>query len=252
MNSKDIYLILDGWEFNPREITVRKIYGDDGNVKLQLRLDLGLLQMVLDGRPDGTHPYGYESLLEYYKTKLREYIQENGTDEGFILDTNDCAALQREIMQYYHRYLCFFQLKDYVNVQRDTSRNLEVMDLIKRYASNRNDINLVEQYRPYVIMMLTRARANLFLTEKKYNQALAEIGQGIQKIEEFFFEYEQTQQVEYSPELKFLKVWFQEVEAERPLTLTEQLEKEMEWAIAREEYEQAAIIRDKLNDLLRK
>jgi hypothetical protein len=252
MNSKDITWILDGWEFNSHEISVRKICGEEGRMKLQLRLDLGLLQMELDGRPDGMRPYGYESLLEYFKIKLQEYIRQHDNDEGFILDTNDCAALQREAMQYYHRYLSFFQLKDYANVQRDTIRNIEVMDLIKKYASNRNDINLVEQYRPYVLMMLTRARANLFLTEKKYDQALTEIGQGIQKIEEFFFEYEQGLQVEYSPELKFLKVWFREVEAERPLTQTEQLEKEMEWAIAREEYEQAAIIRDKLNDLLGK
>ncbi|MBN2093313.1 UvrB/UvrC motif-containing protein [candidate division KSB1 bacterium] len=252
MNLKDINLILDGWEFNPREISVRKIYGDDGSVKLQLRLDLGLLQMEPNGRPDGTRPFGYESLLEYYKTRLNEYVREHDTDEGFILDSNDCAALQREAMQYYHRYLSYFQLKDYVNVQRDTRRNLEVMDLVKRYASNRNDINLFEQYRPYIIMMFTRATANIQLTEKNYNQALTEIGQGIQKIEEFFFEYEQAQQLEYSPELKFLRVWLREVEAERPLSLPEQLEKEMEWAIAREEYEQAAIIRDKLNDLLGK
>lgn len=249
MNSKDINLILDGWKFNPREISVRTICGEDGRMKLQLRLDLGILQMEINGRPDGTCPFGYESLLEYYKAKLNEYVKEHNTDEGFILDSNDCAALQREAMQYYHRYLSYFQLKDFANVQRDTNRNLEVMDLVKRYALNRIDITLLEQYRPYVIMMLTRATANIFLNEKNYRQALVEIGKGIQKIETFFFEYEQAQQIEYSPELKFLKVWMREVEAERPLTLTEELEKEMKWAIAREEYEQAAIIRDKLNDL---
>ncbi len=252
MNSKDLNLIIDGWEFNPREISVRKIYGDDGRLKLQLRLDLGVLQMEPNGRPDGTRPFGYESLLEYYKNLLKDYIQEHHTDEGFILDSNDCAALQREAMQYYHRYLTNFQLKEYVHVQRDTNRNLEVMDLVKRYASNRNDINLLEQYRPYLIMMFTRATANIHLTEKNYNQALADILEGIQKIEDFFFEYDQGQQLEYSPELKFLRVWLREVEAERPLTLTEQLEKEMERAIAYEEYEQAALIRDKLNDILGK
>ena len=36
----------------------RKIVGEDGKEKLQVRLDLGLLQMELNGRPDGERPHG--------------------------------------------------------------------------------------------------------------------------------------------------------------------------------------------------
>ena len=77
--SKDITDILEGWEYKPKEISARKIIGKDGKEKIQLRLDLGLLQMEIDGRPDGKKPYGYESLLEYYKSLLKNHIKKYGT-----------------------------------------------------------------------------------------------------------------------------------------------------------------------------
>ena len=64
--SKDIVPLLKGWDYEPGTINVRKINGLDGRQKLQMRLDLGLLQMELTGRPDGAKPHGFDSLLEYY------------------------------------------------------------------------------------------------------------------------------------------------------------------------------------------
>ncbi len=43
--SWDIDPILKDWSYRPDEITVRVIQGDDGQRKIQLRLDLGVLQM---------------------------------------------------------------------------------------------------------------------------------------------------------------------------------------------------------------
>ena len=49
----DITNALADWEFDPDDVTVRTIEGADGREKIQLRLDLGLMQMEVDGRPDG-------------------------------------------------------------------------------------------------------------------------------------------------------------------------------------------------------
>ena len=48
--SKDIRTILEGWGFEPNEVSVRIIQGDDDRDKIQLRVDLGVLQMEVDGR----------------------------------------------------------------------------------------------------------------------------------------------------------------------------------------------------------
>jgi len=166
--SKDITDILEGWEYKPKEISARKIIGKDGKEKIQLRLDLGLLQMEIDGRPDGKKPYSYESLLEYYKSLLKNHIKKYGTKENFILDSDECLKLHHEAIQYYHRYLCFFQHEDFKKAERDTKRNIEVFDFVEKYALNEEDVLIFEQYRPYVIMMNTRAKCSLFLEKKDF------------------------------------------------------------------------------------
>ncbi len=62
---KDISHILDEWPTKESETSARRIVGDDGTELLQLRIDLGVLQMYFDGRPDGDKPCGQPSLLEH-------------------------------------------------------------------------------------------------------------------------------------------------------------------------------------------
>ncbi len=63
----DLTELLRSWKFEPGKLNVRLITGRDGTEKLQIRLDLGVLQMNLDGRPDGLEPAGYGSVLEYFE-----------------------------------------------------------------------------------------------------------------------------------------------------------------------------------------
>jgi len=250
--SNDIYPILANWDFRPNEITVRKVMGDDGKWKIQLRLDLGLLQMDMYGRPDGTRPFGYESLLEYYKSQIREHREGFGSDKEFKLDADVCSELQRETIQYYHRYLSLFQLRDFVHVQNDTKHNLEIIELVKQFASDEKDIWNFEQYRPYVQMMHTRAKASLSLINKNHKKAIKEIHDGILTIQGFFQEYGQSHLAEQSVEIKFLENWLKELQEKQPVSLEEKLRKKLERAVENEEYEQAAVLRDQLNTLLGK
>ena len=93
--SKDITSVLRGWSYEPGVINVRKIHGVDGMPKVQMRLDLGLLQMEMNGRPDGVRPHGYESLLEYFENQLAEHQRRHGTELGFHLNSDQCALAPR-------------------------------------------------------------------------------------------------------------------------------------------------------------
>src|SRR5918999_5683143 len=110
MSSKDITPVLKGWDYESGTINVRKINGLDGAPKLQMRLDLGLLQMEMDGRPDGAKPHGCESLLEYFEDQLRDHRKRTGTELGFHLTEEQCQSLREEAVMYYHRYLSLFIL----------------------------------------------------------------------------------------------------------------------------------------------
>src|SRR6516225_9709042 len=93
-SSKDITPVLKSWEYEAGTINVRKVSGLDGSPKLQMRLDLGLLQMEMTGRPDGDRPHGRESLLDYYEEQLNEHKLEHGSEMGFHLDGDMCQALR--------------------------------------------------------------------------------------------------------------------------------------------------------------
>ena len=247
--SKDISDIIEGWEYSPGEVAVRKIIGKDGKEKIQMRLDLGLMQMEISGRPDGKKPYEKESLLEYYKYLTEQHIIKHGSDETFHLNIEDCLKLQREAVQYYYRYLSFFQLEEYELAKRDTERNLRLIEFINRYATSDEEKWLFAQYFPYITMMNTRARATLCIERKEHKEALRIIESGIKKIKNFYKEHEQEEELELNPELTFLQSWKKNIKESAPLSLKEKLEAELEHVIKNQEFERAAEIRDKLEKL---
>ena len=83
----DISHLLDQWEYQPGQVVVRRFKAKDGREKIQLRVDLGLLQMNAEGRPDGKRPFGHPSLLEYHRARLHKHVAaHDGSDEGFKLE----------------------------------------------------------------------------------------------------------------------------------------------------------------------
>src|SRR5690348_10258357 len=101
--NQDLNPMMRDWPFEPGTIQVRTVVGDDGTLKLQLRLDLGILQMEMTGRPDGQTPFGCASLLEHYE-KVAARCASDGKGEIFRLTGDDCMKLQQEGIQFYHRY----------------------------------------------------------------------------------------------------------------------------------------------------
>lgn len=246
---KDISGILEGWEYNPYEINVRVIKGNNGKEKLQLRLDLGLLQMEMNGRPDGKRPLDSDSYYDHYKKLVDKHTMKTGSDEGFKLDVEDLLKLQQEALQFYHRYLCFFQIEDFERAERDTTRNLKVVSFVEKYGDNEEEVWSLAQYWPYIKMMNTRAKASLVLRQKGYDEALKIINEGIEQIKEFLSEHELDASSDSNPELLFLENWADSVVESKPLSFKEKLLKKLERAISRQEYEKAAKIRDQLKSI---
>lgn len=265
--SKDLTPILRGWEYEPGTINVRKITGSDGMPKLQMRLDLGLLQMELDGRPDGRRPHGCDSLLDYYEKRLRDYCRKHGTELGFSLSGSQCQSLREEAMMYYHRYLSLFVLGEFDGVARDTERNLRVLDLCGKYASSEQDRLVLEQYRPYILMMYTRSRASVEMEAGKkleekgatgpaaaqmlrhYRSALKIVRHGLRDLKAFFTRFGQPEAYRHSNEVRILKRFGREIRAKLPVDTRRELQKQLQKAIKSERYEDAARLRDELERL---
>jgi hypothetical protein len=246
----DISHLLNQWEYQPGQVVARRFKAKDGREKIQLRLDLGLLQMNVEGRPDGKRPFGHSSLLDYYRARLLKYVAaHDGSDEGFKLKGEDCARLQLEALQYHHRYICLLQLEDYARVIRDAERNLAVFDFVAKHAECEELAWSLQQFRAQLLMVLTRAQAAQALETDDYPIAVQLVEEGLEKIRAFYQEHARGDLAETSGELQSLENWLEEIRARRPLSARERLERALHDAINCEDYERAAQVRDALRNL---
>lgn len=229
---------------------VRRFTSKDGVEKIQLRVDLGLLQMNAEGRPDGKRPSGHPSLLEFFQHRLRTHLAENDdSDEGFGLTEEDCARLQLEILQYHHRYLCLLQLQDFEGASRDAKHNLAVFEFAERYAESEELAWSLKQFQPHVLMVLARARASLALENGDYDMAISRVEEGLSRLRNFYHSHGKPDMEEHSGEIRSLEVWLDKIRSDRPLTSRELLEKALADAVLKEDYEKAAEMRDALKSL---
>ena len=244
--SRDISYLLRQWPFDAEKFQVRTIMGDSGRELIQVRLDLGMIQMELEGRPDGTSPEGFESHLDRYAHLAGEA---GGAGRTFALDQEDCELLMREGVQYYYRYYAAFHLNRYEVVVRDTDRNLRLFDFVVEHATRNRDKLRFDQFRPYVIMMRSRAKASISLDTSDYPAAIESVDEGIGAIREFLRKYGHEEDEAQCSELGFLLRWRADLEREKPKGPVDELRQQLDLAVAIEDYEEAAKIRDQIQRL---
>lgn len=254
--SNDLSKTLGEWQFRPDEVLVRIVPGDDGRGKVQLRVDLGILQMEMDGRPDGHRPEGFESWLDYYEYLQQAHDETHPDSAPFLLKEEDCLQLWREAVQYYHRYLSFWHLELYELCVRDTARNLRLFAFVRAHATDDRHKLQFDQWRPYALMMHARAIATPLVEQHRYDEGLRAIEAGIEGIREFLDDYEQGHRAEECVELVSLEKWREELldkeqraAATRPKSAVQILRQKLDAAIAAEEFEEAAELRDKIRVL---
>lgn len=277
--SSDITHILQDWPYEPGKVNVRIIKGEDGEPRLQLRLDLGLLQMCTHGRPDGARPHGFESLLEYHTHRLENAALDDEPDavdargdRGEIggigprdrrdrelegeehaaartLGPEACRELREEAAQYYHRYVALFVLDDYDGVVRDTSRNLRVLELCEQHAEREEDRRALLPVRPYITMMRSRALAGRQLAAGEPKAAVLCIDDGIESLREHFERHGEPERFETCEEVGLLRSMRDQLVPKLPVSQKSELRARLRDALAAENYELAAILRDELRQL---
>lgn len=236
--TQDISHILRDWPYEGGQINVRLVQGDDDEPRIQMRLDLGLLQMEVSGRPDASRPQGFESFLEYCEARLDHA---DGEEE--------CRLLREEAVQYYHRYIALLVLGDYDGVLRDTARNLRVIELCAQFAETEEDRTILEQFRPYVTMMRVRALASQMVVDDEPKVALWAIDDGIEVIRKQYEEAGRGGDFEEASEIQLLRAMRDELALKLPASQKNELRERLRKAIESENYELAAILRDELRML---
>ena len=230
--------LLRDWSYEPDTLSVRIVQGADGRDVLQMRIDMGILQLEIGGRPDGTRPHGCETYYDH----LLQIAMPAGAD--FSLTEEHCDEVDREFVQFYHRRICWLRLQNYQQAVSDADHTLALMDFCKRHSPDDQWTLSHEQYRPFVMFHRTQAAALAALDQAGAEAAVHEVNRGLDALHDVFEEYEASDQFPDDELVKRLMDLRETLRREYRVgkTLHEQLAE----AVAAEQYELAARLRDEL------
>lgn len=245
----DLWPLLEAWPYRPDVIpAARELIAANGHRMIQLRMDIGILQMEATGRPDGTMPHGHDSLLAYYTA---EESRLPGETLPYKFNMEVCTQLQNEATQYFHRSLAYTELKNWPLVIADTSHVLDIIDMVSEYAEDDDVVWQFVQIFPNLFLQNTRARVTLCTNTGDYPAARGIIEHALTEMQNYF-----TTQFDPPPpddppprEIIALQEMMAELESNRPRSEEEALAEEIQQAVQSEDYEKAATLRDRLKFL---
>jgi hypothetical protein len=238
MKNQHIDRILKQWPYRPGEVDARLVEAGDGREVVQLRVDLGLLQMEVSGRPDGTRPHGAET---YY-----DYLVASAIAEGdeFELTEDQCREADREFVQFYQRRICWLSLREYRRAVRDADHNLAFMDFCAKHSPSDEWTASHEQYRPFILFHRTQAAALAEIDDGQAEKAISELNEGLDRMKSFYVEHDAAERFEDDDLAERLQQLRDTVRNEFHIDRT--LEERLTEAVAAEQYELAAQLRDEI------
>lgn len=234
----DIDRLLKDWAFLPGRPVVRRVTAHDGREVLQMRVDMGLLQLETTGRPDGSQPQGFTTYYDY----LVSAAFEEGTN--FELTEIRRNEIDREFYQYYHRRICWLALQDYASAAADAEHTLRLMDFTSANSLDRQWAVMHEQYRPFVMFHHVQARALTQLQANDPAAAVEIITQGLDGLAKLFAQHDAEEH--YDDDLFVAKLREMQESIKSQFSLGPTLAEQLADAVATEQYELAAKLRDKL------
>ena len=235
---RDIDPLLKQWAFQPGEVNARLVRARDGREVLQMRVDMGVLQMETDLRPDGLRPHGAET---YYDYLVGEAVREG---DDFRLTKQQCTEADREFVQYYHRRLCWLSLREYRRAARDADHSLAFMDFVRTHSPDDEWTISHEQYRPFVLFHRVQAGALAALQDGGAESAIREINTGLSRFRELFEQYDAAERYADDELVRRLEEMRESVRQRYEVGRT--LEEQLADAVRAEDYELAAQIRDRI------
>lgn len=231
--------ILDDWPYEPNSVSVRTVTGRDGRELIQMRIEMGILQLEIEGRPDGDRPNGFETYFAYLQ-------HEASLDDAMTMSEDQCSEADREFVQFYHRRICWLAMREFDHAKVDADHTLGLMDFCRDHSPDESWTLTHEQYRPFVLFHRTQAAALGALENDDAETAIEEVNVGLNRLETLFSAFDDFDEFEEN-ELVARLIELRESVREK-FSVGRTLQEQLNDAIESEQYELAARLRDELAD----
>lgn len=241
---RDIDEALHGWPSNaePGDVVAREITARDGRKVLQIRVELGVLQMEVEGRPDGVRPHGYATYLDYLQHRAN---MKSAKAADWKLTAEQSVEVDREFSQFYHRRVAWLTLQRYDKALQDADHSLALMNFVAEYSGSSEYIDSHERFRGLVLFHRTQAAAALALERRKPEEAVDSVREGVERLTNHLRDWAADTERDDAPnETLIAQLRVLEDEIRKNFEVEKTLGEQLDEAVADEDYERAARIRD--------
>ncbi len=225
----DLDSLLRDFPYESGRVNARLARAADGREVLQVRVELGVLQLECVGRPDGRPAVAVDTAA------LR----------GRPLSMQTAALLRLEMVQYQQRAIAFLALGDARRAVADAEHVLAGTALLARYATeSEGEWALGAQFA--AIVLRTRAAAAMLASGGRAREAGSVIDAGLAMLRESAVQSGIGEQFDHLADATALRALRDTLVPQLPPAARSELEARLRTAVASENYELAAILRDEL------
>lgn len=228
----DLARLLEGFPYEPGRVVARLVRCADGRTVLQVRLELGVLQMETSGRPDGR-----PSLVE-----------DPAPAPAGRWSPDFAAAVRLEVVQFEQRAVAFLAVGEPVAAVCDAEAALARLELLAGHGPEEEGEWAIAR-RFSVLVLRTRAASAAAIRDARPRDAAGAIDTGLALLREAAAEAGIGDAFEKLADVRALRAMRDSLLPALPPAERAELEARIRAAIARENYELAAILRDELRRL---
>jgi len=224
----DLSSLLSHWAYQPDDFTARVVEGSDGRPLLQIRVELGILQLEMTGRPDGQRPGGFETMLKAV--------------QDAPLTAKTAKSLRDEIIQFEYRAQSLLFLGEYSQAAHDADHMLHAARFLQQHAADSLDRDAILAPLLRSIAIRARAAAEAAMAGSRTDLAKLALDGGLSDLQAQLTDeqFAQCNEVHLLSSMKDL------LTPRLPASQRVELKDRIRDAITAENYELAAILRDEL------
>ncbi len=223
----DLTALLQGWPYDARGLDVRIIETSDGRSVIQVRVSLGVLQMELDGRPDGVPRENAPTALDAMSAS---------TD---ALSAEEFLALRDEVAQFDARIQALLLLGDPTRATRDGDHIRHIGLLMVQRGG---DDEVARHYLRRGITLRARAAAEAALAGKRTDLARMALEDALRELRSLI----EPDDHDRANDIRLLEGMQDLLIPRLPASQRVELAARLQDALMSENYELAAILRDEL------
>ena len=170
-----------------------------------------------------------------------------GKSPPWLMSAHQCSEADREFMQFYHRRVAWLSLRRHERAIEDADHTLALMDFVRRHGNEDDYIASHEQFRGVVLFNRTEAAIALALEKRRPEEAIDALREGVERLTVHQRTWWEQHDAGESPNLALIEqLRVYETEIRKKFAVEKTLREQLDDAVASEDYERAARLRDQI------